>query len=55
MQEWEAVAFRWRGVDMSDWKATRLTRGLRTLVEHFEPVGGGRSKPARAFQGRRRR
>jgi hypothetical protein len=36
MQELEAVAFRWRAVDMSDWKATRLTRGLRTLVEHFD-------------------
>ncbi len=36
MKELEAVAFRWRAVDMSDWKATRLTRGLRTLVEHFD-------------------
>jgi hypothetical protein len=36
MQELEAVAFRWRAVDMSDRKATRLTPGLRSLVEHFD-------------------
>ena len=36
MQELEAVAFRWRAVDMSDWKATHLTRGFRTLLEDFD-------------------
>jgi hypothetical protein len=36
MQVLEAVAFRWRAVDKSDWKATRLTRGLRSLVEYFD-------------------
>jgi hypothetical protein len=35
MQELEAVAFRWRAVDMSDCKTTRITQGLRTLLEHF--------------------
>jgi predicted RNA-binding protein with PUA domain len=36
MEELEAVAFRRRAVDMSDWKATRLTQGFRTLLEHFD-------------------
>jgi hypothetical protein len=48
MQELEAVAFRWRAVDKSDGKATRLTRGLRSLVEYFDKsVEVARSLPER--------
>lgn len=55
MRELEAIAFRWRAVDMSVWKATRLTQELRTLLEHFGKSMQVAQKPARAFQRLRRR